>query len=351
MKINYNFRANIKSAPANCLCFKLFAAFLLTASLLGCVPRAEEKTVQTYAMNTVMSLTACGDNADAALNAAVNEINSIDRRMQRSNPEGEIYKLNSEKSAELSQDTAEIISTALDIADKTNGAFDITIAPVMDLWGFYGQNYHLPDKDELTAALADVDYKRVSMDGTSASLNGSTGIDLGGIAKGYTSDRLIKLFREKGITSAIVTLGGNVQTLGTKSDGSKWRVGIQNPDDSGSYIGIVSLENMAAVTSGGYQRYFERNGIKYHHIIDPETGYPADSGVKSVTIVCENGTLADGLSTSLFVMGLDKSTELWKSGCYSFDFVIQTEDNKIYITENIEDIFESDYDVNVVRRN
>ena len=128
-------------------------------------------------------------------------------------------------------------------------------------------------------------------------------IDLGGIAKGYTSSRVMQIFKDCGVTSGLVSLGGNVQALGTKTDGTDWQIAIENPDKSSDYIGVVSVKDKAVITSGGYERYFEKNGKTYHHILDPKTGYPAESGLKSVTIVSDNGTLADALSTSLFVMG------------------------------------------------
>jgi thiamine biosynthesis lipoprotein len=297
---------------------------------------------QVYAMDTIMSLTVYGDNKDEVIDKAENKINEIDAELDRSNTNSEVYKLNTDKVAEVSEDTADIIATAQDISRSSDGAFDITIAPVMDLWGFYGQDYHLPDKSDLEKALKEVDYNNISVSENTVSVDNNSTIDLGGIAKGYTSDKLSALFKENGITSALVSLGGNVQATGCKPNGEKWRVAIQDPDDSNGYLGILSLEDNAAVTSGGYQRFFEQDGVKYHHIIDPKTGYPSQSGVKSVTIISPSGIQADGLSTTLFVLGLEKSTELWKTGKYDFGFVIETDDNTLYVTENISDIFESD---------
>lgn len=130
-------------------------------------------------------------------------------------------------------------------------------------------------------------------------------VDFGGIAKGYTSASVMEIFKECGVTSGLVSLGGNVQALGSKIDGSSWKVAVQNPDSEENYLGVLSIKDKAVITSGGYERYL-KNGKVYHHIIDPSTGYPANSGLKSVTIVSNDGTLADGLSTSLFIMGLKK---------------------------------------------
>lgn len=173
-------------------------------------------------------------------------------------------------------------------------------------------------------------------------------IDLGGIAKGYTSSRIMDIFKEYDVDSGLVNLGGNVQTYRTKTDGSKWRVAVQSPEDESQYIGVVDVSDKAVITSGGYERYFEQDGKIYHHIIDPATGYPAESGLKSVTIVSDDGTLADGLSTSLFIMGKDKACEFWKAHSDEFDFVLLTDDDSMYISEGIADDYSSDYEYEVI---
>ena len=162
-------------------------------------------------------------------------------------------------------------------------------------------------------------------------------IDLGGIAKGYTSSRIMDIFKENGITSGLVNLGGNVQALGTKTDGSNWRVAVQSPDE-------------AVITSGGYERYFEQDGVTYHHIIDPKTGYPAENGLVSVTIVSSDGTLADGLSTSLFIMGEEKAAEFWKAHSDEFEAILETDDGTIYVTEGLKDSFTTDLDMKVITK-
>ena len=162
-------------------------------------------------------------------------------------------------------------------------------------------------------------------------------VDLGGIAKGFTSDRVMELFSADGVTSGIISLGGNVQTLGTKPDGSLWRVGIQDPDDSSGIIATIEVADKAVITSGGYQRYFEQDGTTYHHIIDPRTGMPADSGLTSVTIVSDDGTLADGLSTSLFIMGKEAALDYWRAHRDNFDVILVASDGSITISEGLAD--------------
>ena len=156
-------------------------------------------------------------------------------------------------------------------------------------------------------------------------------------ATAYTSQREIDLLRQTGISHAIISLGGNVQTLGTKPDGSAWQVAVQYMDQSDEYAIILQLEDEAAVTSGSYQRYFEQDGVRYHHIIDPATGAPAESGLSSVTIVCKDGTTADGLSTALFIMGLEKGTDFWRQHNELFDAVFITEEGDIFVTEGLAD--------------
>ncbi len=149
-----------------------------------------------------------------------------------------------------------------------------------------------------------------------------------GSRKGYTSAQIMQIYQDCGVTSGLVNLGGNVQALGGKTDGSKWKVAIQSPDDTEDYLGILEIEDQAVITSGGYERYFEEDGVTYHHIIDPATGYPADSGLISVTIVSDDGTLADGLSTSLFIMGEEKAAQFWRENSDEFEAIMETADGK-----------------------
>ncbi|MBO5460703.1 MAG: FAD:protein FMN transferase, partial [Ruminococcus sp.] len=153
-----------------------------------------------------------------------------------------------------------------------------------------------------------------------------------------------------GIGNGLINLGGNVHVVGTKTDGSKWRVGIQNPENDSEYIGVLTVSDSAVITSGGYERYFEEEGITYHHIIDPSTGYPAENGLISVTIVSKDGTLADGLSTSLYVMGLEKAEQYWQEHSEEFDAILLTEGNELYVTEGITEDFSSDQEFHVIMK-
>ena len=241
---------------------------------------------------------------------------------------------------------------SLEISESTGGAFNPAIYPIMQLWGFDTKNYKIPDEKELNKALKNINESKIEYNKETrvAKLGKKMKIDFGGIAKGYTSSEIMKIFDTNGIKSGLVSLGGNVQALGCKTDKSKWKVAIQNPDNEEDYIGVLAIENKAVITSGGYERYFENNGKIYHHIIDPATGYPADSGLKSVTIVSEDGTLADGLSTSLFIMGLDKAKEYWQKNSQKFDAILLTNDNKQYVTEGIYNDYSTDYPVEEIKK-
>ncbi len=322
---------------------------LLAVSLLcGCAQNYTEYTKTVFAMDTVMDLKIYSENEDA-LSMAEDEIRRIDSLLDRGNAESEIYKINSDKSASVSAETAQILSAALSVSERTHGAFDITIAPVMDLWGFYGGNFRVPSEGEISSALEGVGYEKILLDENSISIPYNSSIDLGGIGKGYASDRVISLLKENGVSSAIISLGGNVHTLGSRPNGSGWTVGIQSPDDTSLILGTLTVRDKAVVTSGGYRRFFEENGKFYHHIIDPKTGKSAESGLSSVTIVSDSGTLADALSTALFVMGLDESIALW-SDSGDFDAVLVTSDGEIYITEGLSGIFECDTDYSVIKK-
>ena len=333
---------------------KKFFAVILTAavfSLTACrnyIGDNREYFETVFAMDTVMTLKAYGKNAKAAITQAKKEISFLDSALNRKKADGEIYKINESGSGEVSDTTAEIIDKAVEISKSTDGAFDITIAPVMDLWGFYTKEFYVPDKDETTAALKKVDYKNIIGDNKRVILKNNAQIDLGGIAKGYLSDKIAEIFENYGVSSGILSLGGNVMAIGKKPDGNCWNVAVENPDGS-SFIGYLEVTDACVVTSGGYQRFFEKDGKVYHHIIDTRTGTPANSGLKSVSVICESGALADGLSTALFVMGLEKGIDYWREND-GFDIVFVTDDGKIYITSGIESAFSSENDFTVIKR-
>ena len=312
-----------------------------------------EAVRDVFAMDTYMTVKAYGSNGDAAVDAAVDEINRLDALLSTGKKDSEIGQINANNGGQLSEDGAVLMERSLELYKSTNGAFDVAIYPVMKAWGFTDGNYQVPDADTLKATLELVDPSLIDYDKETSTVSfkkDGVQIDLGGIAKGYTSSRIMDIYKEKGVTSGLVNLGGNAQVFGTKPDGSLWRVAVQSPDSEDEYLGVLETKDKAIITSGGYERYFEKDGVTYHHIIDPSTGYPADNGLISVTIVSADGTLADGLSTSLFVMGKDKATDYWKAHSDEFDMILLTDDEKLYVSEGIKDSFTSDREFEIVEK-
>lgn len=344
---------------------KKWMAALLAAGvfvLAGCGAAEKAKTAEEipsvtrdiFAMDTYMSITGYGEHAEEAVNASLEEITRLDKMLSVGNPDSEISKINTTGSGSISEDSAVMVEKALEVGDRTGGKFDITIYPLMVEWGFTSDNFHVPAQEKLDELLEHVDYRQVKFDkeAMTVTLGDKQGMDLGGIAKGFTSDRIMEIFREYNLDSGMVTLGGNVECLNTKTDGSLWRCGIRDPYDESKLLGVVSVEDAAVITSGTYERNFtdEATGKLYHHIIDPATGYSADNGLISVTIISKSGMLADALSTSMYILGLDRATDYWKEYGTDFDMVLMTDNNKVYITEGIEEVFSSDYPTVVIEK-
>jgi len=323
----------------------ILLAALMALSLTAC-GGAEETPVtrQIIAMDTAMSFSAYGETGDEAVQAMVEEVQRLEGILSRTDSFSEIGFLNRKpgQSVEVGEEIVALLEQAGEFTRATGGAFDITIAPVVEAWGFTTDSYQVPEAETLTELLGNMGMEHVHAEGKTASLDAGTQVDLGGIAKGYASGCLAKIFEEYGIESGWADLGGNLMAWGTRPDGQPWRVGIRDPKraEDGGLVGTVSLENAFAVTSGGYERFFEADGQVYHHIIDPATGYPADSGLVSVTVVADcltegNGAMCDALSTALFVLGEEEALALWRSGTYDFDLVLVTEDDRVMVTDGI----------------
>lgn len=330
---------------------------LMLAGLCGCGFQTQEpdearEVIQVFAMDTVMIFTAYGEKSTHADYQAEDEVRRLESLLSRTDEGSAVYALNHAGGAEteVGDEVCGLIAAAEAYRQATSGAFDITIAPVVSAWGFTEEENRVPSQQEIDALLEKVGGGMVTAgeNGTAVLVPGAA-IDLGGIAKGYASDRVAMILKENDIPRATISLGGNVLAWGSRPDGTPWRVGIQDPKDPGSanaFAGLLNLTDAYAVTSGGYQRFFEADGKTYHHIIDPATGYPADSGLTSVTIVasCDRsradgspgqGTMCDALSTALFVMGEGKALDFWRSGVYDFDMVLVTKDGRVVVTDGI----------------
>ncbi len=333
--------------------FRALTVVLSALILTGCgfgnaAPGDDGFTKEIFAMDTYMSLTAYGDMAEEAVRKAADKINELDRMLSTGNEKSEVSVLNSEGVSRFSEDAMNILEKSLEISNMTDGSFNPAIYPVMELWGFTSGSYRVPSEEDIKSALANINIDGIGVSGSEVTAADGMKLDFGGIAKGYASSAIMEIFSRCGVTSGIVSLGGNVQVLGTKPDGSLWRTAVRHPENDG-YIGVVNVKDKAVITSGGYERFFEKNGTRYHHIIDPSTGAPAHSGLLSVSIVSADGALADGLSTALFIMGEDRAVSFWRKHSGLFDFIIMTDDGRILATEGIEDAFESEHDYEIVR--
>lgn len=317
---------------------RLTLLFIIIALFTGCssAPLQTQQTI--FAMDTVMSVTVYGENSEKNAADAAAEINRLSCLWSATDENSEIYRLNHSEGApvEVSPETAELISLALQMGESTDGALDITLYPVLQEWGFATDEYKIPTAECLSELLSQ--REAPAIDGKTVTLSYGTQIDLGAVAKGHTGDILCELLTVRGVTSALLDLGGNIHAIGSKPDGSDWRLGIKDPHGDGN-IAVLELSGKAAVTSGDYERYFiGEDGKKYCHILDPKTGIPVDNELSSVTIVAEKGVLCDALSTALFVMGREGAERYWLDNG-GFEMILISDKGDIIITEGIEEDF------------
>ena len=322
---------------------KYFISAMLSALLFltGCSAESSPEPVQGtfFAMDTMMDFTIYGESG--LIDQSESLIASLESLVSVTDTGSELYAINQTGSGTLTGKASSLMEQALEICRRTDGALDSSIYPIVRAWGFTTGSYQVPDEAEIQALLPLVDYRKIQYDAATGTvtvtLPEGMEIDLGSVAKGYAGQLAAQMLREHGVQSALLNLGGNVQTVGTKPDGSPWQIGIKDPQGEDAMM-VLSVEDQAVVTSGGYERYFEQDGQTYWHIMDPSTGHPADSGLISVTIVGDEGVVCDGLSTALFVMGLEKAADLWaQSG--DFEAVFVTASGEVYITEGLRDRF------------
>lgn len=299
--------------------------------------KKQPSSVSTFfAMDTYMSISATGKGADEAIADCIEKINYLDSILNADNENSDIFAMNMGKDITPSKDTEALIAFADEISALTDYNYYPYIYPLTKAWGFTSGDYRVPDSSEINLII-----NTFPINNPDASVPLS--YDLGGIAKGYATDSVLDVLKEHGIKSAMINLGGNIYALGKKNGNNPWDVAVKNPESNENYLGILHISDKCVITSGGYERFFEEDGKTYHHILDPRTGYPADSNLLSVTIVNDNPTLADALSTALFVMGEDKAVEFWKAHSDLFDCILMNKDSEISITEGIKNEFTSEY--------
>lgn len=309
---------------------------------------------ERFIMDTLIQITVYSENeakgqkalkeAFGAFERIHDTTNRFQKNGQTATASNDVVKINENagtKPVAVSADTINMIERSHYFAGSSGGAFDVSVGPVMDLWGFGKSEQQVPSDEEINRALSLVDYNKVQVDPSNMTVfltKPGMSLDLGGVAKGYATDEAVKALKEAGIQHAIINAGGNVYALGDKPDGSPWRVGVQDPRGEKSIIGILYVKDRAVVTSGDYQRYFEQEGVRYHHIIDPTTGKQARD-VMQTTVVTDSATDADILSTSLFVLGAQKGMcfvkELPGTGA-----IFIGADRQVTYTENLHDQLE-----------
>jgi len=326
-------------------------AFILLAifTCAGCANVEEQApyTAQEFMLDTDIIINIEDSQAPKISAAIFQRIAQIEKKMTLFSQDSEIARLNAQagqKAVEVSADTHYVLTNAVAISTLTQGAYDPTIGPLVKLWDVGSGLARVPGDAEIQKALALVDYKSlwINNDHQHTVLLARPGqvVDLGGIAKGYAGDEAKRILLEHGVQRGIINLGGNVMAIGNKKEGNPWRVGIQNPlAPRGTYLGIVYVIDKAVVTSGGYERYFIKDGRRYHHIIDPSTGHPADNGLISITVVADRGIEADALSTGAYVLGLNEGMKLIDS-MDGVEAIFVTNEKKVYITEGLKDSFQ-----------
>ena len=326
----------------------------LALLLSGCGSREANTSAVRYltTMDTVMTLTAYGPNRETGLDRAKEEILELNVLLSTGLESSEISRLNESGSATLSSEPLALLERALALSDSTGGLFDPTVYPLVKLWGFYDKNYRVPSETELEEALSRVGAERIQIVGNSVSLGENQQIDLGGIGKGYASQRACEILKQAGVTSALLSLGGNIQCLGSKPDGTDWNIGIRDPWQEDALYAAVKVSDKAVITSGGYERYFQDpdTGRVYRHILDPRTGYPAESGLSSVSVITGDGTLGDGLSTALYIMGLEKAADYWRANVETFEAILITNEGVLYATEGLEGQISSSHEIHFLTR-
>jgi thiamine biosynthesis lipoprotein len=298
-----------------------------------------------YALGTSNLLTAYGENAEAAIYEAMRKLLDIDNKMSVFKNTSEFSKINSnagEAPIAVSADTYYVIERAVQYSQISKGAFDPTIRPVVDLWGIGKDNENIPPEEAIKEKLKLVNYKSIILNEKANSIklaNKDQLMDGGAIAKGFAADAVRDIFVEHNIKSAIIDLGGNIFVIGNNPKGMPWRVGLQNPlDQRGEFVGILNISDKSVVTSGDYERFFIKDNKKFHHIIDPRTGYPSNNGVISATIVSDCSIDGDALSTCVYVMGVKEGLKLIEA-IEGVDVIFITEDKRIHISSGIKDNF------------
>ncbi len=326
--------------------------FVIFVSLSSCT--IDNKAIKPlskdgFMLGTFVVINLYDQKDEKIIDEVFERLREIENRMSVNIEDSDISLVNKNagiKPVKVHQDVYYVLKKAKYYSEISGGAFEPTIGPLVNLWGIGTGNERVPSEEEIRKSLIKVDFNKLHLLGNNEVFLDEKDmmIDLGGIAKGYAADEAKKILLDRGVKSAIIDLGGNIYALGSKPDGTPWRLGIQNPMISRSrnkvsHIGIFDGKNISVVTSGDYERYFEENGIRYHHIIDSKTGFPARNNVAGISVLSQDSIDGDALSTALFVLGLDEGLKLAEK-IDGVDVIYITKDMKIYISSNLRGKFE-----------
>ncbi|AGI38826.1 hypothetical protein CSTERTH_03600 [Thermoclostridium stercorarium subsp. thermolacticum DSM 2910] len=292
-----------------------------------------------FLLDTLVEITIYNKNSQDVMSELFDKIQAFENKFSKYAEDSEISQINNNAGTyvNVSEDTFELIEQSLYFSEISDGLFDISIGPLVDLWGINQENPRVPTQREIDLAKEKIGYRNISLNRENMSVSVAEGmsLDTGAIAKGFITDRLVSVLRERKIESALLNLGGNLYLYGTKPDGSDWTIGIRDPFGlQGDYMATVSLKDTSIVTSGIYERYFEADGKRYHHILNPKTGYPEDNELASVSIISPSSTMCDGLSTTCFLLGLGKGMELIES-LENAEAIMITRDKKVYLSSGL----------------
>lgn len=308
-----------------------YLVILLLCSFLLSSCGETDITDSFYSMGTYCTQKAYGAAASLAIKNAKTTVEGLDALISYRDEQSELFLLNRDGAAELSETLCSLLLRSLEISEMTGGAYDISLLPVVQLWGFDTGDMKLPEKEPILSALKNVGYSKLTVSGLSAVLSPGTTVELSACGKGAACDMAVLEYKKQNV-SGIVAVGGSLGICGNK-DGRGFTVGIRSPFDTGSIIATLSLSDTFVSTSGSYEKKFSANGTAYHHILDPKTGYPVENELVSVSVVCSSGMLSDALSTAFFVMGIESSLPVAEH--FGAQVVFVTKDGKLYATEGI----------------
>ena len=325
-------------------CKIIILSMLLCTGMCACSGKGQaevkEYTNTDFVMDTVVSETlyTAGNDVNSGIGEILEEVEN--QYLSWTEEGSEVYQIdqNAGKTVQISDELEGYLDKILDIAEASGGAFDPTMGKVIQLWDIGGENPRIPSQDELDSLLNDTGYQKVVLDGNQITLNSGAALDLGAVGKGIGCDAVLGFLKEQEeVSGMILNLGGSsVMTYGEKPDQTPWRVAVRDPRD---YLGIINMNDGEFLsTSGDYEKYFMENGKRYHHILDPATGYPVWNGLTAVTVICNSGLTADALSTACFVLGRENAAGLLEK--YGADALFVDEEHKIYMTDGMQDRFE-----------